>query len=57
MERFKPVKAYAVVFTNAFGTSYALTDFLFDSEEKARQFAGIVKADIIEVLVTPVKKL
>ena len=58
MKNYKPVKAYAVIFNSGIWAKYyALTDFLFDTKEKAQAFKGIQKADVIEVLVTPIKKI
>jgi hypothetical protein len=57
MENLKPAKAYSVRFTGEWARSYNLSDFLFDSEKQAREFIGIQKADIIEVEITPIKKL
>lgn len=57
MDKLFPKTAYSVRFTGEWARSYALSDFLFDSVEKAREFIGIQKADIIEVLITPIKKI
>lgn len=57
MKNLKPIKAYSVIMHNEWSKNYAFTDFLFDTKAKAKAFAGIIKADIYEVLVTPIRKL